>query len=68
MLIEQKAHPKLLQTRMGHSSITVTLDVYGHLFPSVEEALAGVLDQLYTLIGTPTPQPVDLDARRSSEQ
>ena len=65
MLIEQGAHPKLLQTRMGHSSITVTLDVYGHLFPSVEEALAQTLDALYTLNGSPTPEPVDLDARRS---
>ena len=26
--------PKLVQTLLGHSSITMTLDVYGHLFPS----------------------------------
>jgi len=25
--------PKTVQERMGHSSITMTLDVYGHLFP-----------------------------------
>jgi integrase len=25
--------PKLVQSRMGHSSITVTMDTYGHLFP-----------------------------------
>ena len=25
--------PKVVQERMGHSSITVTLDTYGHLFP-----------------------------------
>ena len=68
MLIEQGAHPKLLQTRMGHSSITVTLDMYGHLFPSVEEALAGVLDQLYSPNGNPTPEPVDLTAHRESRE
>jgi integrase len=25
--------PKLVQARLGHSSITVTMDTYGHLFP-----------------------------------
>jgi integrase len=30
--------PKLVQERMGHSSIVVTMDVYGHLFPSSDEA------------------------------
>jgi integrase len=25
-------NPKQIQTLMGHSSITVTFDVYGHLF------------------------------------
>ena len=34
------AHPKAIQTRMGHSSINVTLDRYGHLFPELDEAIA----------------------------
>ena len=25
--------PKVVQQRLGHSSITLTMDVYGHLFP-----------------------------------
>jgi integrase len=29
--------PKLVQTRLGHASITITLDVYGHLFPTVDD-------------------------------
>ena len=28
---------KAVQTRMGHSSIQVTFDTYGHLFPSADE-------------------------------
>lgn len=44
LLIAAGAHPKLIQARLGHSSITTTLDRYGHLFPSVEEALADALD------------------------
>jgi integrase len=30
--------PKMVQQRMGHSSITMTMDVYGHLFPSTDDA------------------------------
>jgi integrase len=40
------AHPKAIQERLGHSSITVTLDRYGHLFPKLDEALTDRLDQL----------------------
>jgi len=29
--ILQGAHPKVVQERLGHSSIKTTLDVYGHL-------------------------------------
>jgi hypothetical protein len=40
------AHPKAIQERVGHSSITVMLDRYGHLFPKLvhAEALAVVGD------------------------
>ncbi|QYG90995.1 site-specific integrase [Iamia sp. SCSIO 61187] len=41
------AHPKAIQERLGHSSITVTLDRYGHLFPKLDEALTGRLDELH---------------------
>lgn len=34
------AHPKAIQTRMGHSSIRVTLDRYGHLLPGLDQAIA----------------------------
>lgn len=32
--------PKAVQARMGHSSIQVTFDTYGHLFPATDEAQA----------------------------
>ena len=35
-LIDQGFSPKRVQDRMGHSSITVTLDIYGHLFPDTD--------------------------------
>lgn len=30
--------PKVVQERLGHSSITLTMDVYGHLFPRGDDA------------------------------
>jgi len=40
LAIAQGAHPKVIQSRLGHASITTTLDRYGHLFPNLDEALA----------------------------
>lgn len=32
--------PKVVQERMGHPSIAMTMDVYGHLFPSTDDSYA----------------------------
>lgn len=44
LLIVEGAHPKVVQQHLGHSSITVTMDRYGHLFPSQMEEYAARLD------------------------
>jgi hypothetical protein len=38
------AHPKALQERLGHSSVTVTLDRYGHLYEGLDGQIAASLD------------------------
>ena len=52
LMVAASAHPKYLQAQMGHSSIRVTLDLYGHLFP---DANRGVLDALDELTAPSTP-------------
>jgi len=47
MLIADGAHPRAIMERLGHSSIKVTLDTYGHLFPGLDEALTDGLDTQY---------------------
>ncbi len=47
LMIELGAHPKVIQERLGHRSIMVTMDVYGHLFPSLNEALTERLDEAF---------------------
>jgi integrase len=39
------AHPKAIQARMGHSSIAVTLDRYGHVLPSLDADIADEFDR-----------------------
>jgi integrase len=48
LLIAQGAHPKAIQAHLGHSSIQVTMDRYGHLFPDALEHLADRLDAART--------------------
>jgi integrase len=46
-LIATGANPKAIQSHLGHSSIQVTFDRYGHLFPSDQEALAARMDDVF---------------------
>ncbi|CAN5755175.1 site-specific integrase [soil metagenome] len=47
ILIANGAHPKEIQERLGHSTIRVTFDRYGHLFPSLDERLRDGLEKMY---------------------
>ena len=44
LLIAAGVNIKALSTYMGHASITITLDRYGHLFPGSEEEAAALVD------------------------
>ena len=44
LAIAQGAHPTGIQARLGHSSVHVTLDRYGHLFPELDAAIADGLE------------------------
>jgi integrase len=46
LAIAEGAHPLAIRERLGHSSITVTMDRYGKLFPSLDEAIAAGLDSV----------------------
>jgi integrase len=34
----------VIQARLGHASITETMDTYGHLFPDAEDLGRGAID------------------------
>ena len=47
VLINQGLHPKIVQQHLGHSSIVVTMDRYGHLYPSDNERVQDALDAAF---------------------
>jgi integrase len=57
LAIEPSLH--IVKERLGHEDIGTTVNIYGHLLPSVDEALAARLDSLHTA-PPPTPNVTDL--------
>ena len=45
-MIAAGVNAKALSTYMGHASVMITLDRYGHLMPGNEEEAAGLLRRL----------------------
>jgi integrase len=55
LMIAAGVNAKALSTYMGHSSVTITLDRYGHLMPGNESEAAALLDSY--LAGAVTESP-----------
>ncbi len=45
-MVAAGAHPKLLHAQMGHTTIAITLDLYGHLYPDPFVDVGAELDRL----------------------
>jgi integrase len=48
LMIREGASVKAVQRQLGHATASITLDVYGHLFPDELDALAGRLERART--------------------
>ncbi len=46
ILFQQGVHPKVVQERLGHASINMTMDIYGHLMPGMQETAVQALNGL----------------------
>ena len=42
-MLASKIHPKVVQERFGHSSIAITMDIYSHLMPNMQEEAAAAV-------------------------
>ncbi len=54
VLLARGAHPKVVQTRLGHSDIRVTLDTYSHLIGGLDEDAATEMGTLSSVTTTVT--------------
>lgn len=45
LMMKQGVNPKIVQERLGHSSFAVTMDIYSHVVPGLQEAAAIGFDQ-----------------------
>ena len=52
LLLKQNVHPKVVQERLGHATISTTLDLYSHVAPGIQEAAAIRFDEAVA----PTPK------------
>ena len=57
LLIAQGAHAKEIADRLGHSTIKLTFDRYGHLLPSLDERLRDGLERTFLEPGTTSRRP-----------
>jgi integrase len=47
LMLKQNVHPKVVQERLGHSTIAITLDTYSHVSPGLQEAAAKRFDDAF---------------------
>jgi hypothetical protein len=40
-------HPKIISERLGHASISTTLDIYSHVLPGLQESAAEKFDRIF---------------------
>ena len=45
LLLRQGVHPKVVQERLGHSTISTTLDIYSHVTPTMQREATLILQE-----------------------
>jgi len=47
LLLLQNVHVKVVSEMLGHASIAITLDLYSHVLPDMQQAAVDAIDRLY---------------------
>ena len=60
LMLNQGIHPKVVQERLGHASISITMDIYSHVLPSLQQEAAAKMGAFWTAHGHgEQPGPAD---------
>jgi integrase len=46
LMLGRGVHPKIVSEMLGHSTVTITLDLYSHVTPTMQQQAADGLDDL----------------------
>ena len=49
LMLKAGVHPKIVQERLGHSSIHITLDTYSHVVPGIQKLAANRFDEILSI-------------------
>ena len=47
LALQAGVHPKVVSERLGHANISITLDIYSHAIPAMEEEAAAKVAALF---------------------
>lgn len=50
-------HPKVVQERLGHATIAITLDTYSHVLPTMQRDAAIAIEQFFLPIAAAVGLP-----------
>ena len=40
LMLAANVHPKVVSERLGHASVTITMDIYSHVLPGIQKDVA----------------------------
>ena len=46
LMLEAGVHPKVVQERLGHANVSMTIDRYSHVIPALQESAAELVEAL----------------------
>jgi integrase len=64
LLLNQDIPVITVSRRLGHARASITLDVYGHLIPSMQSEVAELIDELVTPVAVKLDQTLEKDPSR----
>ncbi len=57
LMLKAGVHPKVVSERLGHANIGITLDIYSHVLPGMQEAAAEKFDRIFELDDNENSEP-----------
>lgn len=57
LMLKAGVHPKVVSERLGHANISITLDIYSHVLPGMQEAAAEKFDAIFGMDANKNSNP-----------